>query len=75
MIGTSKNKITIYISIHCFRFLSPSLADFKGNAIMNLSTINNTKIMKNSIKKNSIKSFASKIHDHGLFKYFFTYNQ
>ena len=48
-----------------FHPLSPS-EDFQENAVLNLSTMNNTKIMKNFMN-NSIRNITSKIHDHDLF--------
>ena len=60
----------ICICIYTLFFPSSLLADFKENAIMNLSTKNNTRTMK-KLTNNSVKNITSKIHGQGLFIYLF----
>ena len=51
------------------------LEDFKRNAVMNISTMNITRVIKNLIN-NSIKNITFKIHGHGCFVLKkITYNQ
>ena len=60
---------TLYI---CIFFSSSPLADFKGNAIMNLSTMNNPRIMTISINY-FMNNIASKIHENSLVAWIFLY--
>ena len=55
----------MYAYIRTFFFSAP-LANIKGSAIMNLSTMNNTRILKILINS-TIQNIAYKIHGHGLF--------
>ena len=60
-----KDRLQLDNDGYCF-FISSHLADFKRKEIMNLLTMNNTRIRRNLIN-NSIKKIASKMHSNDLF--------